>query len=179
MSTRCGVSCWSGLIPSGMEWHDTHYCIFCAGVYLFSLYIDFSQHVMLFFCVCVCVPVLMLSCVQSWWRKDAKYLKACWMTCSVPGLLNASFNDGASVHLCRDIFPPYFENKSDLLLLLLQLVNLLEMSWSLLLYTAVCCKTKLIMMVIIDLQGVPFHSQQIPSGHSVSEPLTFNQCLKK
>ena len=50
------------------------------------------------------------------------------MTCSVPGLLNASFNDGASVHLCRDIFPPCFENKSDLLLLLLQLVNLLEMS---------------------------------------------------
>ena len=34
-------------------------------------------------------------------------------------------------------------------------------------------------MVIIDLQGVPFHSQQIPAGHSVSEPLTFNQGLKK
>ena len=33
-------------------------------------------------------------------------------------------------------------------------------------------------MVIIDLQSVPFHSQQIPAGHSVSEPLTFNQCLK-
>ena len=33
------------------------------------------------------------------------------MTCSVPGLLNASFNDGASVHLCRDIISSMFREQ--------------------------------------------------------------------